>query len=344
MENGGWSVVKKIAKRMVKSSQGTFFKSGYFFLVAQGSWLIFLALFGAWEVQASEKETVVKPGTYNWTLEHDELTRSYRVNIPPSYTPTKPPALILAFHGGGGRGLGAEILSGLTPLSDQEGFIVVYPDGVGRTWNDGRGLQRFPSQRDNVDDVAFVSKLIDTLIEKLSIDPKRVYATGISNGGHFVNRLGIELSNKIAAIAPVAATMANAVAESAPEGKPVPVIHFHGRADRFNYWEGGGRASPDTFSVPAIIQWWVKRNGIKPVPLTEVLPDKEDDGTWIIRETYGPGKEGTEVILYRIEGGGHTWPGGYQYYPESRIGKTTRDIHASALMWDFFTKYTRTKP
>ncbi len=283
----------------------------------------------------------IKPGTYDWSLEHGGLTRTYRIHIPPSYRSGKLASLALAFHGGGGRGQGAEKLSGLTEVSDRHGFIVVYPDGVGRTWNDGRGLRTFQAQREKVDDVGFTAALIDSLAQRLSIDRSRVYATGISNGGHMVNRLGVELSEKIAAIAPVAATMAISIAESSRPKKPVAVIDFHGTKDEHNYWEGGGRAGGKTLSVPALIQWWVERNDCPRSPKTESLPDKEDDGTRVKRETYGPGKDGVEVVLYTIEGGGHTWPGGWQYYPEERIGKTSRDINASELMWEFFARHRR---
>jgi polyhydroxybutyrate depolymerase len=217
----------------------------------------FALLSGSGEVKAqtrlSDKE--IKPGTYDWSLEHSGLTRAYRIHIPPSYRSTKHASLVLAFHGGGGRGQGAEKLSGLTEVSNRHGFIVVYPDGVGRTWNDGRGLQTFQAQREKVDDVSFTAALIDELAQRLSIDRGSVYATGISNGGHMVNRLGVELSEKIAAIAPVAATMAISIAESSRPEKPVAVIDFHGTKDEHNYWEGGGRAGGKTLSVPALIQY-----------------------------------------------------------------------------------------
>ena len=287
------------------------------------------------------KKEDIEPGTYNRTLDHGGLTRSYRMHIPLTYTSAKQHALVLAFHGGRGTGKGTEMLTGLTPLSDREGFIVVYPDGIGRTWNDGRDLSRFQAMKDQVDDVGFTATLIDTLVKRLSIDPNRVFATGISNGGHMVNRLGIELSEKLAAIAPVAGTVAKRIAKDRHPTHPVAVIYFHGTQDRFNFWDGGGRAGGDTLSVPDLIRWWVQHNGCPVTPKKEGLAVKIDDGTTVEREIFGPGKNGIEVVLYIIEAGGHTWPGGYQYLPESVIGKTTGNLDASAVMWEFFSRHPR---
>jgi polyhydroxybutyrate depolymerase len=283
---------------------------------------------------------VVTPGTHDWSMEHGGLTRSYRIHIPPSYAPDERPALILAFHGGGGRGRSTERLTGLSELSDREGFVVVYPDGVGRTWNDGRGLERFPAMQQKIDDVGFVSALIDELADRLGIDLGRVYATGISNGGHLSHRLGVELSHRLAAIAPVAATMPTAVAGKTPS-HPLGVIQFFGTEDRNNYWDGGGRAGGQSLSVPEVMSWWARHNGAADEPVVEHLPDTADDGTHIRRETWPPGRDGVQTVLYAIEGGGHTWPDGWQYMDEAAIGRTTRDINGSAVMWEFFSRHRR---
>jgi polyhydroxybutyrate depolymerase len=297
----------------------------------------------SWLVQEVEGEAprgAVEPGTHDWSLEHGELTRTYRIHIPPSYAPSDPPPLILAFHGGGGRGRGTERLTGLSELSDREGFVVVYPDGVGRTWNDGRGLERFPAMQQMIDDVGFVSALIDELADRLSIDVGRVYATGISNGGHFSHRLGVEIADKLAAIAPVAASMPLAVAEGNPS-HPLGVIQFFGTEDRHNYWQGGGRAGGESLSVPEVMSWWARHNGATDEPDVEHLPNLTDDGTRIRRETWPPGRGGVQTVLYAIEGGGHTWPGGWQYMDEAEIGRTTRDINGSEVMWEFFSQHRR---
>jgi polyhydroxybutyrate depolymerase len=191
-----------------------------------------------------------------------------------------------------------------------------------------------------IDDVGFISGLIDELAARLSIDVGRVYATGISNGGHFSHRLGVELSDKLAAIAPVAASMPLTVADGKPSHR-LGVIQFFGTEDRHNYWQGGGRAGGESLSVPEVMSWWARHNGAADEPVVERLPDQVDDGTRIRRETWPTGGGGVQTVLYAIEGGGHTWPDGWQYMDEAEIGKTTRDLNANELMCEFFSQHRR---
>jgi polyhydroxybutyrate depolymerase len=236
-------------------------------------------------------------------------------------------------------GTGTERLSGLSPLSDREGFAVVYPDGVGGTWNDGRELDSFPAMREGIDDVGFIESLIDHLVDGFDVDPSRVYATGISNGGHMSHRLGVDLSHRLAAIAPVAASMPSLVQERAKPSSAIGVIVFFGDEDPLNWWDGGGRAGGTSASVPEIMRWWARHNGCSPEPSIEHLPGEVEDGTRIRRETWGGSP--SEVVLYAIEGGGHAWPNGYQYLPESVIGRTTRNLDASQTMWAHFRRHRR---
>lgn len=283
---------------------------------------------------ASAYRGTAPSGTYDRSLVHDGLTRAYRVHVPPSYDPSTPSALVLALHGGGGRGQGMEALTGFTPLSDRKGFIVVYPTALNGLWKDG--VERTQPDTRDIDDVGFVATLIDTLRQQYTIDSSRVFVTGISNGGHMAYRLATELSDRISAAGVVGATMEAAYAATHSPQTPVSVIYFHGRADPLRYFEGGGAPGGDTMSARAMTEWWVEKNGCPSTPLVENLPDAVNDGTTVTRELYGPGRDGAEVAFYIIEGGGHTWPGGLQYLPESTIGKTCRDINASELMWEFF--------
>ncbi|MCI0540572.1 MAG: hypothetical protein L0Z50_35680, partial [Verrucomicrobiales bacterium] len=151
------------------------------------------------------------------SLSHGGLKRTYRIHIPPSIPPSglpsgkrnKPAPLLLALHGGGGAGKSMQKLAGLNALSDKEGFIAVYPDGVDGHWNDGRGLD-YRAHRENIDDVGFIAALIDRLGKDLNVDPGRVYVTGMSNGALFAHRLACEIPEKIAAIAPVEGTLLEA--------------------------------------------------------------------------------------------------------------------------------------
>jgi polyhydroxybutyrate depolymerase len=284
------------------------------------------------------------PGTQAGSLKHGGLTRTFLLHVPRSYRPGDAPPLIVALHGGTGTGLGMELISGLSAISDTAGFVVVYPDGVGRSWNDGRGLQSFQAMHDNIDDVGFIAALIDSLSEQYSVDRSRVYVTGISNGGHMSHRLGVELSDRIAAIAPVAASMPLSVSKSPAPSKPPGVIQFFGTEDRHNYWAGGGRAGGLALSVPDVMTWWGGANHCAAKPKVDPMPDLADDGTRIRREDYGPCASGAEVILYAIEGGGHNGAGWMQYRPVEEIGRTSRDLNSIQVMWEFFTRHRRGDP
>jgi polyhydroxybutyrate depolymerase len=288
-------------------------------------------------------------GDHERTLTVGGLQRTYLVHIPNSYDGNKPYPIVLGFHGGGS---GAEQLvfsSGLNETADRENFIAVYPNGTGETiqgygvfrWNGG---SRQPGGTDpnlvEIDDVEFTEALLNDLATVVRSDEKRIYATGLSNGGIMTYRLASELSNRIAAIAPIAASMGT---ERISPQRPVSVIHFHGTQDEAVPFNGGkGRldqSGTDFYSVEYSIQSWVKANGCKTQPIVEALPDKADDGTQAIRKTYGGGKEDSEVVLIEIEGGGHTWPGREILPGFEILGKSSKDISANDLMWEFFQKH-----
>ncbi len=281
------------------------------------------------------------PGDYIRSLQHDGRSRSYIVHVPLRYDAKQPRPVILAFHGALNNARQMIGFCGLSEKADQEGFIVVYPNGTGRlrrvlTWNGGNCCMY--ARRNNVDDVGFTRCLLDDLATVVNVDAKRIFATGVSNGGILCYRLASELSDRIAAIAPVAGTMDMATCN--PK-RAVSVMHFHGTDDRFVPFNGGTtRASlrrVEFLSVRYSIQEWVKANGCPEIPVVTVEPTKCEDGTTVQRETYGAGKDGAEVVLYVINGGGHTWPG---RDPEVRLnGKSTKNISANDLMWEFFKRH-----
>ena len=274
--------------------------------------------------------------------------RRYRVHVPKSYDPTKPIPVIIGFHGGGGNPESMIMLSGLNKKSDEAGFIVVYPYGTGRerdrglTFNGG-GCCGYAHQR-KIDDIGFVVAMLADLQSAGNIDKNRIYATGISNGGIMTYYVASELSERIAAIAPVAGPM---MTDTCTPKRPVPVMHFHGTGDELAPFNGGkGKGSPgvpaflrpEFNSVEHSINNWVKANGCDTTPKVEVLPDKADDGMRVTRKSWSDGKNGSEVILVEIENGGHTWPG---MKPVSKIlGPSTMDISANDLMWEFFQEHT----
>lgn len=269
--------------------------------------------------------------------------RTYRLHVPPRLHTDKPAALVLVFHGGRGDGESVERLTGFDALSDREGFLVAYPDGVGKQWNDGRDVADFETFKEHVDDVAFVSDLIDGIGKDHAVDPKRVFATGISNGGIFSHYLGARLSGRIAAIAPVAGGIAEPFRKSFKPDRPVSVLILNGTEDPLVPYGGGsvGGTHGAVMHTEAAARLWsgvaeCKRSG------KDTLPDVDpNDGCRVTLWRWTSGREGTEVLLYEIDGGGHTWPGGPQYAPKALIGRVCRDFDATRTIWEFFREHPR---
>jgi polyhydroxybutyrate depolymerase len=246
-------------------------------------------------------------------------------------------SLLLAFHGGGGRAKGMPILTRFNHIADREGFVVAYPDAYERHWTDTAGTA--PT---GVDDLAFVSEMIDTLTTRYAIDARKVYAAGISNGGFFSQRFAIEFPEKVSAIATVAATMQASIAEIQAISKPVSVMLIHGTNDPLVPFDGGrvrAGARREILSAHGSAVKWAELNGCNSNPSITNLPTRTEDQTHVRVESFLQCHPGTEVILYVVEGGGHTWPGGWQYLPERIIGRTSRNIDASEEIIAFFKRH-----
>lgn len=285
--------------------------------------------------------TALTPGDHVRHLQTGGLPRSYRVHLPPGQPSGQALPVVLALHGAGMNGALMARFCGLNTTADQAGFVAVYPDGTGAgpflVWNAGGFTGRLAEGRP--DDVAFVAALLDDLATVLPVDTNRVYACGLSNGAMMCYRLAAELSTRIAAIAPVAGTIA--IAESQPQ-RPVPVLHFHGTADTLVPFAAGSPKGPMQFKgVEDSIQTWVKLNGCADAPRTELLTQPGDDLP-VTRRTYSGGRGGAEVVLVEIQGGGHTWPG--QAPMVGFLGRTTTNVHANNLIWEFFQKHPRPAP
>ena len=286
-------------------------------------------------------------GIHRKSITSNGLKRSYLLYLPSTYHNSTAAPLVVALHGGGGSGKKVDKLLHLNSLADQYGFIVAFPDAVEHHWNDGRGVKKYRSQRENIDDVGFISEMIDAISGEISIDKKRVYVTGASNGAMMSFRLGCELSYKITAIAPVIGSMPeNIVAECAPT-RPMPVMMINGTDDPMVPWEGGyvhwyRKKMGKIISVRQTIGFWVAHNGCLLNPQIRIVPDTEpEDGTSVQKHVYMQCIDGADVVLYEIRGGGHTWPGGYQYLPEFLIGKTNQDFKATNTIWKFFNEHPK---
>jgi polyhydroxybutyrate depolymerase len=265
------------------------------------------------------------------TLAVNGVERTYLYQIPQGLR--RPAPLLLALHGGFGQGRGMAGLSKFAALADEKGFIAVFPDGLNRQWNDGRGVS-------NTDDMAFLGALIDLFIAKHGADPRRVYATGISNGGMMSFRLACELPRRITAIGVIAANLPQALAETCSTGPALPVMMISGTVDPLMPWAGGEIAGSRgaVLSATASAQLFAQRIG-SPVETVEPLPSfATADPTRVKRHRWKIGS-GPEVVLYEVEGGGHTWPGGMQYMPELVIGRTSRQIDASREIIEFLLRF-----
>jgi polyhydroxybutyrate depolymerase len=282
------------------------------------------------------------PGAHDLNLVVGGDTREYRLYLPEGIKAAAKVPLVIVLHGGGASGPQAERLSQMDIVADANGFVVAYPNGTrgplgGYTWNGGDccGAAMLKSARD----VAFISGLIEALVAEKNVDPTRVYATGISNGAIMVYRLACELSDKVAAIAPVAGTL---MVDHCKPTRPVSAIIFHGTADPavridggWNPRSGARRPFPP---LDDVLRTWLELDGCssKQTPIYM-------KGT-VTCSSYKLCVNSSEVELCLIEGGGHTWPGGATILPRSLVGPTTTDISASEAMWKFFESHPMPPP
>lgn len=281
-----------------------------------------------------------KPPAYDgpiYSINVDGVTRQYIMHIP-SGIENKESVMpvVLFFHGGKSYAEGMDKLSGFNQEADQNNFIVVYPEGIDQRWNDGRG-----SELASADDVGFVAALIEELHQKFG--DIRVFATGISNGAIFLHHLVCNFPDKIEAIAPVAGGMSENTSHNCHAQGEMPVMMFHGTKDPLVPWGGDtgnkrGQIGGKILSVDETIDFWTAYNHITVSPEENDLPDTVDDGTKVVQFSYEDSGQKEKVILYKIINGGHTWPGGWQYAPVKIIGRTTHDIDATQLIWEFFKR------
>jgi len=259
-------------------------------------------------------------------------TRNFRVHLPPNFSTSTKLPLVLNLHGLGSNGQQQELYTGFNTIADTARLVVVYPDalngggGTGATgpeWN-AYGLQSTPN------DVGFLSALIDTMYARYNIDLSRVYSTGMSNGGYMTYRLGCALSCRIAAIASVTGLMSPNPLLTCNISRPVPVMQIHGTNDATVPYSG----------VATTISTWVSKDGCPGTPSTSNLPDiNTSDNSTVTVDYYGPCNSASEVILYTINNGGHTWPDATINLPGV---VTNRDFNASSTIWNFFKKYSIT--
>ena len=272
-------------------------------------------------------------------------TRTYVLHVPKSISADKPVPLVLAYHGSGDTGFGFEDFVKFSEVADREGFIVAYPEAIGKNWNDGREAVAIPSQFNEVDDVSFTEALIADIQKQHTIDAKRIFATGFSNGGILVHLLGAKLTSRLAAIASVSGGIAEPFAPQFKPSGPLPVLIIHGSEDPFVPFNGGDVEYHDNgriIGTSLTVKMWLTCNGITSKPELGELPDtNKEDQCHAKTARWSDVGSNAEVLLYTIEGGGHAWPNGPQFLPVNVMGRVCLDFDGAAAVWDFFKKHPK---
>jgi polyhydroxybutyrate depolymerase len=286
---------------------------------------------------AAPTSAALAPGDHEETVTVDSRRRIFFVHVPAGLPMDRPIPVVIVLHGGSGDADSAISQTGMSEQADRGGFLAVYPNGTGQlersllTWNSGTCCGYALQQQ--VNDVAFIAAVIDELQRRYAGDPRRIFVTGFSNGGMLSYRLGCELTDRIAAIAPVAGSMGVDCRPSAP----ISVVAFHGTADQQVPYQGGtapGAADPHPRQDPPVadtIAFWANHNHCTGTSTQDVSSDTT-------REVHSC-PAGVEVTLYTINGGQHAWPGG----PRGPAGgdRTTNAIFATDLIWRFFEQHPK---
>lgn len=267
------------------------------------------------------------------TLVHGGIERTYRVCAPPPRPdrPARPRPLVVLLHGGGGTGVGISRQGDWDRVATREGFVTLAPDGTRRAWNAGTCCG--PPARDGVDDEGFVLEAVARVMHAHEIDPTRVFATGLSNGGMMAYRLACRAPDVFAAVAPVGCSSVWAPGPTAP----VSLLHVHGLRDEFVPFEGGHphrtlqQHPPSYRPVVEVVADFVRVDGCPPDPAVR----SEGEGALeVVTTTWAPGPSGAAVELVTIPQGMHSWPGGRRML--RTLDPPSPALDATAAIWRFF--------
>lgn len=286
--------------------------------------------------------------TVSGSLRYQKRDRTYLIHLPTGYNAAKQYPLYIALHGNSGTSKNMMDYTGLNVIADTGRFLVVYPQGISNSWADGRGTT--DASKMGIDDVGFMARLIDTLVNKYNANPNKVYAAGISNGGFMTQTLLCNLSNKIAAGASIAAEVIDSVPGLCASACKKPVLLFHGTKDTYIPYTGGaingqnGGNGKDGYCLSADSSFavWAARNGCIGIIQTVDLPNiNTNDKCTVSKKMYADCKGQNQVVLYTIKNGGHTWPGSKPGFAVNLLlGNTNQDINAGVESWNFFKTKT----
>jgi polyhydroxybutyrate depolymerase len=275
----------------------------------------------------------------------DGVIRDYRMFRPPG-TFGKALPLVVMLHGAMGTAVQIEEYVGLTAVAAREGFAVLYPQGIGRGWNDARaGKSRLAPNASSADDVKFLKTLTDELIAKGLVDPKRIYISGLSNGGFMAMRMACEAPERFAAFAPMMASAPLSAATDCRPKRPLPVLLINGTNDGLVKFAAPAAATQGNFGAVELAAFWGQRNGCKGFA-DEALPDLDpkDSSTVSARRYTGCPANG-EVELFTVTGGGHQPPSrsNVRDYPllSRMLGVRNHDIDTAETVWAFFKRHSQ---
>jgi len=278
-------------------------------------------------------------------LDIDGLDRRFSVYRPDR--PLESTAAVIMLHGS--RGSGKRIRRGsdygFDLLADRHGFIVVYPEGYERHWNDCRASARYQAKLSNVDDVTFMRELIAFIVAEYAVDPGRVFAAGLSNGGQMAYRLALEAPDLVRGVGVIAAGMPTETNMSCERaGKAVPVMIINGTDDPINPFDGGEvtllgpiGSRGDVKSAQASVQYWADLAGYTTAPFFHRYPDNDADDNSVAERMVWTMNGRPEVALVTVDGGGHTIPGPALAFPFF-LGPVNRDFSAIDEIWRFFSR------
>jgi polyhydroxybutyrate depolymerase len=278
-------------------------------------------------------------------IEINTVSRDYYVHFPNNYNKNKASAVLFYLHGGGENIKKMARSSSLNNLADLHHFIVVYPVGIDKHWQDGRKQTYSGTNKTHINDVAFIDKLIETFKSKYKIDKKKIYVTGVSNGGLMTLRLGCELSHKLSAVAPVIANMPKNYLSKCRPKKTLPLLLMNGTKDPIVPYNGGEmkflkKRMGEVTSTKETIGFWIKHNQCNKNPNTKNLPNlNKRDNSYVIKQSYTKCKNDATVELYSIQGGGHSMPSKRGFNLAKLLGERNRDIEGINVIVDFLLKY-----
>lgn len=297
------------------------------------------------DMDSEENQPIQYPEFVNGSFDYQGLERLYSLHIPDSFDGTEAAPLVVFLHGGGGNAQTAQGFTDFNTVSDENGFLMLYPQAGFEfpensfIWADGRGLA--PDEQ-GIDDVGFVNGLVEQLKTEFNINEKKIYLCGFSNGSFLAQRIAFEDNEQFAAIGTLGGTMSVELYENGNPGRAIPMIYVFGTDDNLVPAEGGLVSNnPDFDPVVGIdiaVEFWINHNNCQ-VALPEIAladTNTSDNSTVDIFE-YVEGVSGSKVKYYRINGGGHTWPG--VPLSNQELGEVNLDIQASEELWNFFNQF-----